>query len=582
MKIKELENQIIEARKYYYNTSTPLMSDEDYDLLEEALRKQDPNNPILIKVGVTPDNKSLLPFRMPSIDKLIDIDKFKGDEFIVMDKHDGISVGMVGYNHQWKLYTRGDDTFGADISHVAKYIKLPKPPKNKVLVRGEIQIKEKTFQKYFNKGSSRSTCSGLLNRKEDFDDLKFLDIIAYQLVADLTPEQQLEKLTKVGFRVPKFIKVKKLSKDKLEKYLRLRKEKSEYILDGLVISKNVILPIPKEGNPKHTKKFKLNVDFQLTEVEKVVWQPSRYMKLSPVIVIKPVEIKGVKISRLTGFNYKFIKENNLGKGSLIKVCRSGDVIPDLRKEDIIKSTKADLPKCKYEVKGVHAYLTEVTDEVRIKEITSFFKIVGVKYLSIGIVRNLFNNGYDSIIKILEAKVNDLEKLEGFKKTLATKIVSNIKKCMSCIELPLLMHASNKFSSELGYKRLKLITDNLDFKNGTGNYNDLMKLKGLDDKLVNAYINGRNAFYIFYADAFDYFTLKTRQDRLSNELEGNTYCFTGFRDKNLEQDIFNRGGKITSGMSKKVTHLIVKDKKLVNSKTKFAKENNIRIYTKNEL
>ena len=49
--IKELENILRYLSDAYYNTSKPLVSDEIFDLLKEALQERDPTNKFLKEIG---------------------------------------------------------------------------------------------------------------------------------------------------------------------------------------------------------------------------------------------------------------------------------------------------------------------------------------------------------------------------------------------------------------------------------------------------------------------------------------------------------------------------------------------------
>ena len=51
-----LEKLIIEAKKFYYTTGNPLMSDQEYDKTEELLRNIKPESSVLQKVGYEIDN----------------------------------------------------------------------------------------------------------------------------------------------------------------------------------------------------------------------------------------------------------------------------------------------------------------------------------------------------------------------------------------------------------------------------------------------------------------------------------------------------------------------------------------------
>ena len=83
----------------------------------------------------------------------------------------------------------------------------------------------------------------------------------------------------------------------------------------------------------------MNLDNQIkeTKVIDVIWDPSMYGYLQPTVIIEPVEIEGSTISRATGHNAKFIKDNSIGVGSIIKIIKSGDVIPYIL--DVVKKTK---------------------------------------------------------------------------------------------------------------------------------------------------------------------------------------------------------------------------------------------------
>ena len=59
-------------------------------------------------------------------------------------------------------------------------------------------------------------------------------------------------------------------------------------------------------------------------------------------------------------------------------------------------------------------------------------------------------------------------------------------------------------------------------------------------------------------------------------------FTGFRDEELEKHVVRQGGQITKNLSKSVTILIVKDDSVSNNKVTYAKDNGIRISSRDNL
>ena len=66
------------------------------------------------------------------------------------------------------------------------------------------------------------------------------------------------------------------------------------------------------------------------------------------------------------------------------------------------------------------------ETVREKNITGFFRGIGVEGLSSGNVVRLIESGFDSVSKILRMTVNDFLKVEGFQIKMATKIFEGIK------------------------------------------------------------------------------------------------------------------------------------------------------------
>ena len=80
-----------------------------------------------------------------------------------------------------------------------------------------------------------------------------------------------------------------------------------------------------------------------SKIVDIEWHTSKDGYISPIVIIEPVSIGGVTISRVTAFNAKYVVDNKLGKGAEIEVIRSGDVIPKIEKV-IKKAKKVVLPE----------------------------------------------------------------------------------------------------------------------------------------------------------------------------------------------------------------------------------------------
>ena len=598
---------LIKVLKYasnkYYNEEE-VLTDKEYDTLYELLKTKSPKNAFLKQIGskVHTKNKIELPFHMGSMDKIKpftgNIDKWKKTykgPYIISDKLDGVSgLFVVDDDDNKKLYTRGDGTIGTNISSLIPLIKTldQKFELNDFAVRGEFIISKKNFQKYKNKYSNaRSMINGIINKKNSTkEDFKIVDFIIYEFISSssMSLSKQMKNIKKLNLNLVNATRVEDINDNNLSKLFKTRKKNSIYEVDGLVITNDNKHEKNSSGNPKYAFAFKdmSLLDSAIVEVVNVEWNISKDGLLKPRIAIKPVSLSGVVIKYVTGFNGKYIMDNKIGKGSKLKIIRSGDVIPHII--GIEKSTQADMPNIKY--KWIESKVDIIVDESNelikkerlIKSITYFFKTIQVKNIDARLVEKIIDIKLDSIQKILKAKDKDFLKIEGFKETMATKIYENIQNSIKNIKLSRLMTASNIFGSGFGIKKfdaiLKVHPDIIRKKYKEKKIIVLIKaIDGFEEKTAIKFAKGIPKFIIF---------LKTiPMVRISvtkvsgNKLKDIKVVFSGFRDKELEEKIENEGGKVVGTISKNTTYLIVKDSNETSSKITKAKELNIKIITK---
>lgn len=604
----EAVDMINSLKHYYYYISSPLVSDNTYDTVEEYYRNKFPDNLEFQKIGhyikIDRVGKVELPYYTSSLDKIKpntpaiqNFSKKYPGQCVLSDKLDGQSLVLEGTQTEWKIYTRGNGYIGQDVSHLSKYLNLPKP-EDGVCIRAEFEISEIKFSKLFpDAKNARNTIGGLLTKKTiDPVIIKEVEVIAYSIFHPLMkPSQQFLKLESMGFAVSTYELVDSISEGYLINYYKKRKAESEYKIDGIVITHNELYDNITSKKPKHSKAFKLDNQGQSNDesvvavVKDVIWQTSRYGVLKPVVNIEPVNICGVTISKATGFNYKFIKDNCIGKDSEVLIIRSGDVIPYII--EVVKSTESIFPTVDYHLSetGIDAIEDNVSDERNIKSINNFFTVIKVEYFSIGIITRFYNKGFDSIKKILEMSVNDMLTVDGVKEKSANKIYNNIHKSLKDVKLSTIMSASGCFGKNFGQSRFDSILEQnntiLDIKSENAIYAIVNKTTGFSDKLSNRFVENLPTFKIFLKDIgkyinIDYSVVKDVQvdsDILANEV----LLFTGFRDSELSQLILNSGGTISKTFSKKVTIVLVNDYNYVNSKVNKAKSSGVVILSKDD-
>ena len=602
--VKELEKIISYLSEKYHNEE-PEVEDSVYDALVDILKIKNPNSKIFSQIGapVRVDiEKAKLPFHLGGIvtkkhQKEIDLWKSKHKpDYMISSKLDGISglVILEPYDEEKEygyisIFTRGDGEYGQDVSYLADYLdfysmftsKNILKNKTEITIRGEFVMKKEVFEKEYSKKytKNRTLISSVFNsKKPNLEILKHIDFVAHEKID--TPyksfEQQFKDLEKLGINVVQHHLVKDFTFDSLEKDLISMRKKSIYEMDGIVISQNKISQRYTSGDPKYTFAFKIDQGYKAI-VKDVIWNPNRNGILVPKVEIQPIEIQGDTITFSTGFNAKYIVDNNIGKGTEIIITKSGDVIPYIM--SITKSTKAKMPAENIEYRwtesGVNIELVNRNiEEVKKKKLLHFFKTLEISFISEGMINKFYQNGYNTIKKIYNMTVEDMLEMEGIKDKSANKLYESLHNVLDQeIDLAKLMHASMSFQVGLGEKRFNLVISQYGKKFDKVDQEDLLSLEGFSKIISNFYLEGIKKFVKFLKENnFLQYYIQTNDEK--NDIQ--YAVFSGFRNKQLEEDLLKKGIKIVNTLSKKVNYLIVKDKDKETSKTKKAKELNIKI------
>lgn len=610
IEVTKLSNltKIIKYTNDKYRNSKPVIKDEEYDLLIDELKKRKPNHNLLKKIGsiVHTKNKTKLPYHMGSMDKIKPGNnlikkwrkKFDGP-YIYSDKLDGTS-GLLELPNK-KLYTRGNGKEGTDISSIIKYINgIPNyNSKKKIVVRGEFLISKENFKKFKkNYTNSRAMVNGLINKKcANPKELNLIDFVSYEVVyPSCKMSEQFKLLSKLKFNVVYNKSISNLNETNLSSILKSRKKNSEYDIDGIIVVDNKLHKRNINGNPKYAFAYKDILEEQIakTTVVKVEWRISKDGLIKPRIHLEPVKIGGVTIKHVTGHNAKYVKLNGIGKGARIKLIRSGDVIPYILNVD--KKVTPEFPKIEYiwtknliDIKINELNISEKSkSDLLVKNLTFFFKKMNIKNIDESIIKKFISVGLNSIYRILYACVDDFMNVEGFKDKMANKIHSNIKNGIKDVPLNRVMYASNIFGSGLGEKKLLLVIRKypniLKSKKTKDNMIKMInEIDGFNTKTSTEFVNGLPKFKKFIKELpkikITKIVIKINENSKYNN---KIYVFTGFRNKELEKEIENGGGKVNNSISKKTDYLVVKNKNDSSSKITKAKELGIKIITINQI
>lgn len=586
----DIEEALRLSSDAYYNTDKPLISDEEYDILVDKLKKIKPKSSFFKTVGAPLKGKKVkLKYWMGSMQKFKtekDINSFTklyDGPYLFSDKLDGISCLLIYSDSEFKLFTRGNGSEGQDITHLFNMVNIfPNKKKSmkkiedeieeELTIRGELIIAKDTFEDKYSgiMKNARNMVSGIVvskptsvNKKHATD----VDFVAYEVIEPRKkPSKQLEYLSKLGFNVVPHKIIEEIDLESVDDFLKKRKKKSLYEIDGLICTDDIKHPRNTSGNPPYSFAYKGTSMSKETKVKSVVWKSHKDGHIIPTIIYEPVQLPGAELNRTTGFNAKFIKDKGIGPGAIIEVVRSGDTIPYVM--DVIKSVKPSFPAVDYhwDDNETNIILDNPNDDsgVTIMRLTKFVKDIGVENMSEGIVTKIVNAGYDSIPSLLKLKVDDLLEIDGFKETLAEKIVNNIKTAIDNIDLLVLMAASNCFGRGFGKRKLKKvldvypsIVDDYDSDDEDRWHNKIMKIPGFDTISVDAFLEAMPDFQKFYkvikriTKIKDYEPIKVNMGKFA----GMSVVFTGFRAGNWKEIIEAEGGELSSGVSGKTTFLV---------------------------
>ena len=607
---KQLATILDESQKAYYNDSeNVLMTDNEFDIIKEYMEKKYPKNKILEQIGapIQEKNKVSLPYNMPSMDKIKPDTKALANwkakysgPYVLSAKLDGISAMYSSENGEQKLYTRGNGKVGQDISHLIPYLRLPNT--KDITIRGELIMKKTTFlEKYANEFSnSRNLVAGIVNQKKvEADKFKDVDFVAYEVIKPtLKPSEQMSFLEKES--VNDVIHETKTDIDNtlLSNILVDWREKYEYTIDGVIVTDDKVYE-RTDKNPEHGFAFKMVLSDQLAEakVVNVLWSPSKDGYLKPRIQIEPVVLGGAKIEYATAFNAAFVEDNKLGIGALVKLVRSGDVIPHIMAV-VEPADKAKMPDVPYKWNDTHVDIimedAEQDETVKEKNIVGFFKGLEVDGLGPGNVKKIMKAGYDTVPKIIAMSEEDYLKVDGFKKKMAEKVYNSIHKKIALAPLAKIMAVSNIFGRGFGERRIEpILAKYPDMLKNSTMYSDeekiqqIKSIRGMEKKTAERFVKNLPKFLEFMNVA----NLESKLDELPKEdtqpkdeshpLYDKSIIITGFRNKELSDELKRIGARESSVVSKTTFAVIVKNKDEDTGKVDAARQKNIPIYTVNE-
>ena len=331
MEIEELSSKIEEYNNQYWNEQYSEISDSEYDQLFDELKTKDPTHKLINAVETNIFNGDKINHSSPMLSlnkvfKYADIRNWMkkvarniNEEFTISPKLDGISARY--YKDHNILATRGDGYIGENITDKLDILKIVGKDLNKNIINGEIIVEQEVFNKCKLTRSNgekystpRNLAAGIMNSK---DISKYIDVI------------------KLKFIDHKYITFNVKYKDFTEEYWdnmlnEIDRVKIRYPLDGIVIEikdPNYLISLGVTSHhPRGKIAYKFENNYAFSKIKEIVFQSGK-RKLTPVAKIEKVTINNVNIEYVTLHNAKVLIDNDIKIGDVVKVVRSGDVIP---------------------------------------------------------------------------------------------------------------------------------------------------------------------------------------------------------------------------------------------------------------
>ncbi len=376
-------NEYQKHNKLYYEDSSPILSDKEFDdLKDEILKLEKKYNYLSNKLspsnstGYKPSKnflKSKHRVQMLSLSNAFDEDDLVNFEkkiynyfnekipleYSVEPKIDGISASLTYKNGKLVSGTsRGDGNIGELITENLKTIlDIPKEIRNDdfpsdIDIRGEVFINKNDFNKLKdNFANPRNAASGSLRQKDPNETKKIpLKFIAYtfgffEKNNFKNQSDFLRSLKNWGFTTSKHNKVFKKISELIKFHNKFENERYhlEYDVDGLVYKINNLNLQKRLGftsnAPRWAIAHKFSAENAYSEILNIDIQVGRTGALTPVAKVKPVNIGGVVVSNTSLHNEDEINRKDIRIGDTVKIERAGDVIPHVIEVDKKKRKK---------------------------------------------------------------------------------------------------------------------------------------------------------------------------------------------------------------------------------------------------
>ncbi len=150
-----------------------------------------------------------------------------------------------------------------------------------------------------------------------------------------TDEEAVEALRGWGLRLPDRTRKVADIDDAIAYHAEFARDRDDldYEIDGVVLKLNALAPRAALGSTSHHPRWAFAFKFaprqEVTRLERITVQVGRTGKLTPLALLRPVEVGGVTVSRASLHNREELERKDVREGDLVRIQRAGDVIPQV-------------------------------------------------------------------------------------------------------------------------------------------------------------------------------------------------------------------------------------------------------------
>ncbi|SEG20879.1 NAD-dependent DNA ligase LigA [Parabacteroides chinchillae] len=377
-KIKALRDELEQHNYNYYILSSPVISDQEFDVKMKALQAlekaypeyADPTSPTqrvgsdlskefeqvehkypMLSLGNTYSEEEVRDF-YERTERLLN----EPFEIIAELKYDGTSISLIYENGRLaRAVTRGDGTRGDDVTANVKTIRsIPLKLRgdnypDEFEIRGEILLpwsefdrlnKEREEQEEPLFANPRNAASGTLKQQNSrIVASRKLDAYFYYLLGEMLPAdghyENLEAARSWGFKIPDVICKCNSLEDIFDyiSYWNVERKNLPVATDGIVLKVNSLRQQKNLGftakSPRWAIAYKFQAERAVTRLNSVSFQVGRTGAVTPVANLEPVQLAGTVVKRASLHNADIIEGLDLHIGDNVYVEKGGEIIPKI-------------------------------------------------------------------------------------------------------------------------------------------------------------------------------------------------------------------------------------------------------------